>query len=37
MNFIKKLIKEKCPNGVEYKKYKHIFDIKTGKGITKQD
>ncbi len=34
MSRIEELIKEKCPNEVEYKRLKDICEIKTGKGIT---
>ena len=37
MSKLSELIKELCPNGVEYKKLGEICDIKTGKGITKDD
>lgn len=37
MSKINDLIKELCPNGVEYKKYGEVFEIKTGKGITTKD
>lgn len=37
MSRIKDLINELCPNGVEYKKYGEVFEIKTGKGITTKD
>lgn len=37
MNKIEKLIKELCPNGVEWKKLGEVCGISTGKGITKKD
>lgn len=37
MSRIEKLIKEKCPDGVEYKFLGDICIIKTGKGVTKAD
>lgn len=37
MSRIEELIKEKCPNGVEYKKLGEFCEIKTGAGITKKD
>ena len=37
MSRIDELIAEYCPNGVEYKELGIISDIKTGKGITKND
>lgn len=37
MNKIEEMIKELCPNGVEWKKLGEICGISTGKGITKKD
>lgn len=37
MSKINDLIKELCPNGVQYKNYGDVFEIKTGKGITTKD
>ncbi|MBP5524889.1 MAG: restriction endonuclease subunit S [Paludibacteraceae bacterium] len=37
MNKIEEMIKELCPNGVEWKKLGEICEISTGKGITKKD
>ena len=37
MSKIESLIKELCPDGVEYKKIGDFCEIKTGKGITKSD
>ena len=37
MSKINDLIKELCPNGVIYKKYGDVFEIKTGKGITTKE
>lgn len=37
MSRINELIKELCPNGVIYKKYGDVFEIKTGKGITTKE
>lgn len=37
MSRINDLIKELCPNGVIYKKYGDVFEIKTGKGITTKE
>lgn len=37
MSKINNLIKELCPNGVIYKKYGDVFEIKTGKGITTKE
>ena len=37
MSKINELIKELCPNGVIYKKYGDVFEIKTGKGITTKE
>lgn len=37
MNKTERLIKEYCPEGVEYKNIGSICNIKTGKGITKKD
>ena len=37
MSNINDLIKELCPNGVIYKKYGDVFEIKTGKGITTKE
>ncbi len=37
MSKLEELIKELCPNGVEYKYLGDICEIKTGKGITKKD
>ena len=37
MSRINDLIKEMCPNGVIYKKYGDVFEIKTGKGITTKE
>ena len=34
---IEQLIKEKCPNGMEWKKLWEICEIKTWKGLTKED
>lgn len=37
MSRIEELIKELCPNGVEYKKLKDISEMKRGTSITKKD
>ena len=37
MSKIRELIKEKCPNGVEYKKLKDITEMKRGQSITTQN
>lgn len=37
MNRTERLIKEYCPEGVEYKNIGSICNIKTCKGITKKD
>ena len=37
MSKLDDLIKELCPNGVEYKKTNSFCEIKTGKGITSKD
>ena len=37
MSKIDKLIKEKCPNGVEFKKLKHISEMQRGQSITSKD
>ena len=37
MSKLDELIKELCPNGVEYKKTNSFCEIKTGKGITSKD
>lgn len=37
MSRIEELIREKCPDGVEYLMLGNMCDIKTGKGITKAD
>ena len=37
MSRLNELVKELCPNGVEYKKLGEVCEIKTGKGITKND
>ena len=37
MSKLKELIEELCPNGVEYKELGEVCEIKTGKGITKND
>ena len=37
MSKIANMINELCPNGVEFKKLRDNFEIKTGKGITKKD
>lgn len=37
MSRINDLIKKLCPNGVIYKKYGDVFEIKTGKGITTKE
>ena len=37
MSRIDELIQQYCPNGVEWKTLGDVFEIKTGKGITKKD
>lgn len=37
MSKLNELIEKLCPKGVEYKLYKELFEIKTGKGITTKD
>lgn len=37
MSRLNELIRELCPDGVEFKKLGVICEIKTGKGITKAD
>ena len=37
MNKIERMLQELCPDGVEYKKLGEVCEIKTGKGVTKQE
>ena len=37
MSKVNDLIKKLCPNGVKYRKYGEVFEIKTGKGITTKE
>ncbi len=37
MNRVEELIRQLCPNGVEWKKLGEVCEIKTGKGITQKD
>ena len=37
MNRIERMLQELCPDGVEYKKLGEVCEIKTGKGVTKQE
>ena len=37
MSKLQKLIKELCPDGVEFRKLGEVCEIKTGRGITKAD
>ena len=37
MTELKKLIKELCPDGVEYKKLKEVAEMKRGTSVTKKD
>ena len=37
MSKIERMLQELCPDGVEYKKLGEVCEIKTGKGVTKQE
>lgn len=37
MSKLDELIKELCPNGVEYREIGKVCEVKTGKGITKKE